>query len=331
MATHNERYARTLVSMLDADSHDLFVEIASNDGSLLARLQAQGVRVLGVEPARNIAAMARDRGIETVERFFDQSAAAAIVESHGLARGVIANNVLAHVDDTVGFLSACRALLAPNGMVSIEVPYAREMLERLEYDTVYHEHLCYFSVASLLRLFERAGLTIVRIDRVAVHGGSLRVYAVPDSALDTHARQVMAMAEEERHHGLASLERWRRFAADVAANRRALRDVLRALVDSGKVIAAYGAPAKGNTLLNYCGIGTETLQYVVDRNALKVGTYTPGVHLPVLPVSTLESRPPDFLLVLAWNFIDEIMTQLPEFRQRGGRFIVPIPAPSLVG
>ena len=243
---------------------------------------------------------------------------------------MIANNVLAHVDDTLGFLRACRTLVADDGIVAIEVPYVREMLERLEYDTVYHEHLCYFSISALLRLFESAGLRLIRVERVPVHGGSIRVYAVPDVRLEEHARGVLALAEEERDHGIASLDRWRRFAADVAANRRALNDLLRTLVRSGSVVVGYGAPAKGNTLLNYCGIGNELLPFTVDRNPLKIGTFTPGMHLPVLPVEAILDRQPHYVLILAWNFADEIMAQLSTYRDRGGRFIVPVPTPTVI-
>lgn len=330
MAAHNERYARTVLAMLDAEPSDLIVEIASNDGSLLSRFAQQGARTLGIEPARNIAALARERGIETVERFLDAETASDVVATHGQARAVIANNVLAHVDDTLGFLRACRTLVADDGIVAIEVPYVREMLERLEYDTVYHEHLCYFSISALLRLFESAGLRLIRVERVPVHGGSIRVYAVPDVRLEEHARGVLALAEEERDHGIASLDRWRRFAADVAANRRALNDLLRSLVRSGSVVVGYGAPAKGNTLLNYCGIGNELLPFTVDRNPLKIGTFTPGMHLPVLPVEAILDRQPNYVLILAWNFADEIMAQLSTYRDRGGRFIVPVPTPTVI-
>ena len=330
IAAHNERYARTILAMLDAEPNDLIVEIASNDGSLLSRFAQQGVRTLGIEPARNIAALARERGIETVERFFDIETAEDARATHGAARAVIANNVLAHVDDTLGFLRAGRTLVADDGIVAVEVPYVREMLERLEYDTVYHEHLCYFSIGALLRLFENAGLRVIKVERVPVHGGSIRVYAVPDVRLGEHARGVLALAEEEREHGITSLDRWRRFAADVAANRRALLDLLRSLTRNGSVVAGYGAPAKGNTLLNYCGIGNEILPFTVDRNPLKVGLFTPGMHLPVLPVEAILERQPDYVLILAWNFADEIMNQLTQYRERGGRFIVPVPTPSVV-
>jgi hypothetical protein len=330
MAAHNARYAKTLVSLLDADRSDLIVEVASNDGSLLSCFRDHGVRTLGIEPARNIAAIARGRGIETVEHFFDRDVAERVRTSHGPARAVIANNVLAHVDDTLGFLRSCRALVRDDGIVVVEVPYVREMLERLEYDTVYHEHLCYFSVGSLLRLFGEAGLRVIRVDRVPVHGGSVRVYATSDVQLEEHARGVLAMAEEERDHGIASLDRWRRFAADVAANRRMLREILESFVRVGRTVVGYGAPAKGNTLLNYCGIGPALLPYTVDRNPLKVGRYTPGMHIPVLPVETIEARRPDCVMILAWNFADEIMSQLASHRERGGRFIVPIPHPTVI-
>lgn len=330
IAEHNRRYADAVVRELGMGPDDLVVEAASNDGSLLREFARRGVRALGVEPARNIAEMARAAGIETVAEFFEPGIAARLREEHGPARAVIGNNVLAHVDDTRGFLRAGRDLLAPGGRVVVEVPCGGELLERLEYDTVYHEHLCYFSVAALLRLAEGAGLAVRRVDRVPVHGGSLRVWMGIDSESDGHDAAVLAMAEEERARGVASPERWERFARDVDTNRTALRALLGRLRMEGRSVAGYGAPAKGNTLLNYCGIGADLLPYTVDRSPLKVGSWTPGMHIPVLPVETLLERQPDYVLILAWNFADEIMEQQSEYRARGGRFVLPVPEPRIV-
>jgi novobiocin biosynthesis protein NovU/D-mycarose 3-C-methyltransferase len=330
MARHNARYADTVIALCGLSDRDLVVEVASNDGSLLANFAGRGVRTLGVEPARNIAALARQRGIDTVDEFFDTDTAHRLRASHGPARCVIGNNVLAHVDDTLGFLKGMAALLAPGGLVIVEVPYLADMLHRLEYDTVYHEHLCYFSVSALVRLCERAGLCVRRVDRFPVHGGSIRLYAGLASESREHDRDVMAMTAAERRDGLASTPRFVQFARDVAANRTALLALLEQLRADGKRVAAYGAPAKGNTLLNYCGIHTDLVPYTVDRSPHKVGRFTPGMHLPVLPVDEVERRRPDYLLLLAWNFAEEIMTQQSAHRSRGGRFIVPIPTPVIV-
>jgi SAM-dependent methyltransferase len=330
IAAHNQAYAATVVDLLGLDRRHLVVEAASNDGSLLACFQALGVGVLGVEPAANIAQLAQARGIPTEPVFFDQARGSALRDSHGPAQAFIANNVLAHVDDPRGFLSGVHALLAEGGMAILEVPYLGELFERLEYDTVYHEHLCYLSIAALLRLCEAAGLAVARIDRVAVHGGSLRVYANRLEDRAGHALEVNDLAEAERASGAVSEERCRGFAALVRAQRDALRSLLGDLRAAGKTIAGYGAPAKGNTLLNYCGIGTDLLPFTVDRNPMKVGTLTPGTHIPVLPTETVLTRQPDFLLLLAWNFAAEIGQQQEEYRRRGGRFILPLPVPRIL-
>lgn len=330
IAAHNESYAQTVVELLGLGPSDLVVETASNDGSLLARFQARGVQVLGVEPAGNIAQLATERGIPTEVRFFDAAAGEALRVSHGPARVVIGNNVLAHVDDPAGFLAGARALLADDGLVIVEVPWLGEMLERLEYDTIYHEHLCYFSVTALLRLAEAAGLRVVRVDRVPVHGGSVRLFAARAGAGLAHEAAVRDFAAAERRAGLADPARLRRFAADVAANREALLALLWRLREEGATLAAYGAPAKGNTLLNYCGIGPDLVEFAVDRNPLKQGRFTPGQHLPVPPAEALLERRPDYTLILAWNFAEEIMAQQAEYRRRGGRFILPLPEPRIL-
>jgi len=327
IAAHNRQYAASVVRELSLTPDDLVVEVASNDGSLLRCFRDLGVRVLGVEPARNIAAGAVRQGIPTEVRFFDAGAGAAVRASHGRARAVIGNNVLAHVDDTAGFLRGCADLIDADGGVVVEVPYAREMLQGTEYDTVYHEHLCYFSVTALARLAERVGLGIRRVDEVPVHGGSIRVWFGKGIA---HAEQPRAMMREETENGVSTLAAWEAFAERTAENRRALRQLLEELRAAGKTVAGYGAPAKGNTLLNYCRVDTGLVPFTVDRNPLKVGTLTPGMHLPVRPVEALREEPVDYVLILAWNFADEIMTQLQFHRERGGRFIVPIPMPRIV-
>jgi SAM-dependent methyltransferase len=330
MARHNVGYAQAIVDAVGATADDLVVEVASNDGSLLARVKEHGPRVLGVEPARNIAEMARAAGVETVSEFFDLPTARALREKYGAAKAVVANNVLAHVDDTQDFMRGFAALLADDGLAIVEAPYLADFVERLEYDTVYHEHLCYFSVTALMRLCDAAGLSIVRMDRVPVHGGSLRMFAAPVAHAGGHAAAVLAMADEERQAGLTSLARFESWAAAVRRNREAILELLGSLRASGHTIAAYGAPAKGNTLLNYCGIGRDLLDFTVDRSPLKVGLFTPGAHLPVLPVGTLLERQPDYVLILAWNFADEIVDQQSEYRKRGGRFILPIPEPRII-
>ena len=330
IAEHNVRYARTVVDLLKLQAKDLVVEVASNDGSLLSCFKDHGVKILGVEPATNIAQMARARGIETANHFFDLKTARHLRDLHGPAKAVIGNNVLAHVDETQDFLRGCRELIDEAGLVIMEVPYLRDLIDALEYDTVYHEHLCYFSAHALKRLCDMVGLSIVRIDRVPIHGGSLRMYAGLCERHGRHSDDVLALAEEERSLGLTNLERYERFGSDVEKNRQAILALLEALKKEGKTVAGYGAPAKGNTLLNYCKIGTDLLPYTVDKSRLKVGLYTPGMHIPVLPVSTLLERQPDYVLILPWNFADEIIKQQAAYQAHGGRFIIPIPEPRLV-
>ena len=330
MTRHFADYARAVVAALGAGEEDLIVEVASNDGVLLAAAQATGVRVLGVEPARNIAELARERGVPTVAEFFDLELAKGLRDEHGPALAVIANNVLAHVDHTVDFLRGAAALLAEAGRVVTEFPYLRPMIEGLEYDTVYHEHLCYFSVLPLLRMFENAGLTIQRIDPMDVHGGSLRVWSALSSVHPEHAASVLEMAESERADGFADPARFEAFAEAVQAQRRELRTLLENLRAAGHTVAAYGAPAKGNTMLNFCGLDTELVRYIVDRNPLKAGSWAPGTHIPVSEVSRLETEPPDYLLILPWNLAGEIMKQQEAFAQRGGKFILPLPHPRVV-
>jgi SAM-dependent methyltransferase len=329
IAAHNASLADTAVRELGLSGADLVVEIASNDGSLLQCFRDRGVRTLGVEPAGNIAQIAREAGIDTLVEFFDPRSAAGIARQHGLASAVVANNVLAHVDATTEFLAACKSILQPEGSLIIEVPYLVEMLQRLEYDTIYHEHLCYFSVNPLLRLFDGVGLALERIDRVPIHGGSLRLWA-RHAGHAGHSQPVRQIAQQEQAAGLAELSRYRDFADRVASHREQLLTMLHGLKREGRSVVGYGAPAKGNTLLCYCGITTELVAYTADRSPLKVGMFTPGTHIPVVPVERIFRDQPDYVLILAWNFADEIMETLRSYHERGGRFILPVPEPRIV-
>ena len=327
LASHNRGYARGVVERLGLVEKDLVVEVASNDGSLLRCFQPYAARTLGIEPATNIARMAQAAGVETINTFFRASVAEHVRQTYGPAKAVIGNNVLAHVDETRDFLSGCEQLLAEDGLVIFEVPYLRELISGLEYDTIYHEHLCYFSISPLLRLCEVVGLAVNRIEFVPIHGGSLRVYAGRVKNGAGHAAEVLALCAQEAALGIHDLTCYERFATDVAESRRLLVDMLESLTSQGKVVAGYGAPAKGNTLLNFCRIDTQLLPYTVDKSPLKVGTFTPGMHIPVLPVSSLVERRPDFVLILAWNFANEIVAQQQAYLQSGGRFISPNPRP----
>lgn len=330
IAKHNIGYASTVVDYLNIGSSELVVEVASNDGSLLKCFQQEKVKTLGIEPALNIAEMARSEGVETVAEFFNYETATKVREQYGAAKAVIGNNVFAHVDGTQDFLRGAKHLLDEKGLVIVEVPYLGEFMDRLEYDTVYHEHICYFSITALLHLCDEVGLSMVRVDHVPVHGGSIRMYAGSKTDYPAHAEAVLAEAKEEERQGLTTFPRYEKFAADVEANREALLALLKQLKAEGKSVAAYAAPAKGNTLLNYCQIDTDLVPYTVDKSPLKVGLYTPGMHLPVLPVETLLEKQPDYVLILAWNFADEIMHQQQEYKARGGHFIIPLPTPKVI-
>jgi hypothetical protein len=327
MAAHNIEYADSVIQFGNVESQDLVMEIASNDGSLLTCFQSSGVRTLGIEPARNISRIAREKGIETVNEFFDSSCARKIREFYGPARVVIGNNVLAHVDETQDFLKGCHDLLSNDGFLVIEVPYLRELLQNLEYDTIYHEHLCYFSVTALMRLFETVNLGIVRIDSVPVHGGSIRVFAIRNGK---HSSSVAELAAEEKHMGFTQFQIYESFARAVERNRNELREMLQQFQSEQRRVAAYGAPAKGNTLLNYCNIGTDLVSYTVDKSPLKVGLFTPGKHLPVRSVDTLAKEQPDYVLLLAWNYAKEVLNSQQQYRNNGGRFILPIPRPEVI-
>jgi hypothetical protein len=328
IAAHNKGYASTVTGLLNLQPVDLVVEVASNDGSLL---KCFGTRTLGVEPALNIAAKAQAAGIDTVTDFFDFSVATKLRAERGPARAVIANNVLAHVDDPRGFLRGAAAMIEGDGMVITEVPYLGDLIRKMEYDTIYHEHLSYFSMTALVKLFANAGLSVVRIDHVPVHGGTVRVYARRQEHTPQHSPEALEMCQREHDSKLTSLECLEAFAKGVQKHKQALLNLLSMLLLEGKTIAGYGAPAKGNTLLNYCEISTSILKYTVDKNPMKVGKLTPGQHVPVFDVSALTERRPDYVLILAWNFADEVMRQQSQFLEQGGRFIVPIPVPSIVG
>lgn len=326
---HARSIADRMVAERALDTTSLVVELASNDGYLLQHYVAAGVPVLGIDPARNVADVATKRGVPTIAEFFGLELAKALRSEGRRADVIHANNVLAHVPDLHGVVAGIAALLKPDGVAVIETPYVRDMVERLEFDTIYHEHLSYYSLGSLTDIFARDGLSIAHVERIPVHGGSLRVFAVPTEA-EAASEAVLAMHAEEADLGVCTSGYYRDFGARVAALRTELTALLGDLRENGHRIAAYGAAAKGTVLLNAFEIGRETLEFVVDRSPYKQGRFMPGVHLPISPVERLLDEMPQETLLLAWNFADEILTQQSEYRRRGGRFIIPIPKPTVI-
>lgn len=322
------RHAQYLVQEVLDERHlgpdSLAAEVASNDGYLLQFYQRAGVPVLGIEPARNIARVAEERGIRTVPEFFGNELALELAKRGERADVLHANNVLAHVADLNGFVSGVRNFLKEDGVAVIEAPYVKDLVEHCEFDTIYHEHLCYFSLTALEGLFRRHELMITGASRVPIHGGSLRLRVQHAGAGEPDAG-LRRLLEEEQAWGVGNVEIYRTFAARVERLKEELRDLLADLKGQDAKVAAYGAAAKGSTLLNYFHIGRETIDFVADRSTYKQGRYMPGVRIPIVAPDRILQEMPDYLLLLTWNFADEILEQQSEYRRRGGRFIIPVP------
>jgi SAM-dependent methyltransferase len=332
---HARAIAERMIAACRLTADSLVMEIASNDGYLLQHYAAAGIPVLGIDPARNIAAAAIARGVPTLAEFFDPDLADDLRRSGQAADVVHANNVIAHVPDLDGFVAGIARVLKQSGVAVIETPYVRDLVERLEFDTVYHEHRYYHSLTALSRILERQGLVVAGVERLAVHGGSLRIFAVHRERAVSDIAGVPttsgpALLDEERRLGLGAPAYYLDFAARVAALGIDLRAMLAGLRAEGRSIAAYGAAAKGTVLLNTFGIGSDTIDFVADRSPYKQGRFMPGVRIPIVPTERLLEDMPDACLLLAWNVADEILAQQGEYRERGGRFIIPIPTPKLV-
>jgi hypothetical protein len=362
MLRHAKQAAERYIREFSLDEQSLVVEIASNDGYCLQNFQRARIPCLGIEPAQNVAKIAREKGIETLVEFFGAALAQRLVEGGALAATqhgtrntehatrtpgapspippsvgsvpsvcysrqadlILGNNVFAHAPDTNDFVAGLRILLKPKGRIILEFPYAADFIEKGEFDTIYHEHVFYFSLTALEPLFARHGLEICQVERLPIHGGSLRLFAGHVGAHPRHA-SVDQLRAEEQGKGMRSLAYYEGFTQRVLKLKSALLTLLQDLKRQGKSIAAYGASAKGSTLLNFFGLGHETLDFVADRSTYKQGRLTPGTHLPIVSPEKLLDKRPDYTLLLTWNFADEILDQQKPYRVNGGKFIIPIP------
>ena len=327
---HARQHADRLITDRALDGSSLVVELASNDGYLLKRFVERGIPVLGIEPSAGPAAAARELGVTTLEEFFTARLAEKLAASGQRADVIIANNVMAHVPDLNGFVAGMRTLLKDDGVITVENPSLRQLIAEAEFDTVYHEHYCYFSTTAVSALFERHGLELSRVDEFSLHGGSLRWWAAPSGATPGAEASVEAALASEAEAGVTDPAYYAGFGDAVVRIQRSLVALLNELTSQGKRIAAYGAAAKGATLLNSSGIGSDLVDFVVDRNVHKQGMWMPGARLPILPVEELLAQQPDYVLLLAWNFAAEIRRQQGSYEAAGGKFILPVPQPVVV-
>jgi SAM-dependent methyltransferase len=326
---HARVYVEEMIETLGLSSTSLVMEIASNDGYLLQHFLPHGVPVLGIEPCRSVADAAIERGVRTESRFFGLSAAGELRDQYGAADLIVGNNVLAHVPDINDFVAGLGAALAPSGVVTMEFPHLFNLMRHNQFDTIYHEHFSYLSLHVVISIFASAGLTIHAVRPLNTHGGSLRIYAGHAGANRAPDAGVEAVLAEERDAGLLRVSTYEAFAEQARATKRAILEFLIDVRGSGKRVGGYGAPGKGNTLLNYCGIGTDLIDFTVDANPAKQFTFTPGSRIPIFPPEHIKEALPDYLFILPWNLREEIMAETGYIRDWGGRWVTPIPRPKV--
>ena len=327
--THFDRFAESVIADFSLESADLVVDIGSNVGVLLDGFKRRGMGVLGVDPAKNIAKIANKSGIPTISEFFSPDVARKITRDHRPARIITASNVFAHVDDLDSLVQGVLELLDEKGIFVIEAPYLVHLIDNLEYDTIYHEHLSYIAVSPLVRFFKKHDIDIFNLSEEDIHGGSIRIFTCRKGQQEIDPAVQSYVKKEEDSRNL-SIEGLKEFSQCVSRHRDELTWLLKSLKQKGNRIAGVSAPAKGMTLLNYCKIGQETLEFLTEKSTLKINRYAPGSHLPVVPDSALLSENIDYALLLAWNFKDEIIDNLSDFRAKGGKFIIPIPVPTII-
>lgn len=328
LKNHLHSLANCVVERLALGSEQLVVDVGSNDGTLLSGFIKHGVRVLGVDPAANLAELARKVGVETLTAFFGAKTAASIAQHYGRAAAITATNVFPHIPNLADFVAGLDQLLTEEGTFILEAHYLGDLLDAGAFDTVYHEHVSYWALAPMVRLFNRFGFDVTHVERLPVHHGQLRAWVQRQG----HPVQssVHTLLEAEKAAGMDKMETFKAFAQHTQRLKGELNDTLNQIISQGKWVAGYGAPAKGSTLLSFLEIGPDRLRYIADRSPLKQGRYTPGTHIPVVPAERLLADQPDYVLLLAWNFAEEIMMQQAEYRRRGGRFIIPVPSVRVV-
>jgi hypothetical protein len=322
---HAEAYCKQITKRLGLGANSFVVELASNDGYLLQHFRPLGVPALGIEPAANVAKVAIEKGIDTRVDFFGRRLARDLVAEGKRADLIIGNNVLAQVPDLNDFVGGMSILLKPEGVITLEFPHLQQLLSERQFDTIYHEHFSYFSLITIEHLAKRHDLKLIDVEELPTHGGSLRVYLAHATSRTEVSPSVASLLARERALGYEDVKSYMSFAEEVKATKRRLLSLLISLKDQGKRICGYGAPGKGNTLLNYCGIGTDMLDFTVDRNPYKHYRYTPGMHIPILPVEAIDAAKPDYILILPWNLKQEITRQMQHVGSWGAKFIVPIP------
>lgn len=323
---HSKAYVKKMMDTFKLNQNSLVIEVASNDGYLLQYFVARKIPVLGIEPARNVAKVATEKGVSTLVKFFGQNTARDLAHQGKHADLLVGNNVLAQVPDLNDFVKGLKTLLKPQGVITMEFPHLMRLIEENQFDTIYHEHFSYFSFLTVEKVFSAHGLTLFDVEEIPTHGGSLRIYGCHDDDISkTISNRVTDLKKKETSAGGHRLDYYFEFQENVIETKRKLLDFLISAKRQGKSIAGYGAPGKGNTLLNYCGIRTDFIDYTVDRNPYKQGKYLPGTHIPIFDPEKINQTKPDYVLILPWNFKDEIMEQMANIRDWGGQFVAPIP------